>query len=270
MEQFVNGMIGYAIRATDGDLGKVEDFLFDDKTWTIRYMVVETGNWLSGRKVLISLAALGRPDWKSRTFSVNLTREQVKNSPDIDTQKPVFRQHETTLHKHYQWPLYWQGGYVGGYVSAYGGILGDGGMGAYGGSPGSNLSPFIAKEESGARKSSSSDEEDKDNPHLLSTKHVTGYRIFASDGKIGHVEDFIFEDENWTLRFIVVKTGIWRPERRILLSLQWMNRVEWGDSSLHFNIPMEVMEKSPEFDHTQKITRDYTDKLHGHYKGSGR
>ncbi len=111
MQQSISSMIGYAIRATDGDLGKVDEFYFDDETWTIRYIVVETGNWLSGRKVLISPVAFGKPELESRTISVNLTRAQVSSSPDIDTERPIYRQHEAELHEYYQWP--WRGGYGG-------------------------------------------------------------------------------------------------------------------------------------------------------------
>ena len=111
MQHNISSMIGYAIRATDGDLGKVDEFYFDDETWTIRYIVVETGNWLSGRKVLISPVAFGKPECESRTFSVNLTRTQVRSSPNIDTQRPIYRQQEVELHEHYQWP--WRGGYGG-------------------------------------------------------------------------------------------------------------------------------------------------------------
>jgi hypothetical protein len=81
MQESISSMIGYAIRTTDGDLGKVDEFYFDDQTWTIRYIVAQTGNWLAGRKVLISLVAFGKPELESRTFSVTLTRAQVRNSP---------------------------------------------------------------------------------------------------------------------------------------------------------------------------------------------
>src|SRR5262247_2160585 len=101
---------GYTIHATDGDIGTVYAFFFDDKTWAIRYLVVDTGNWLPDRQVLISPIALGQPDWEGQFFSVKLTTEQVRNSPDIDTDKPVSRQQETLLHTYYDWPTYWSGG----------------------------------------------------------------------------------------------------------------------------------------------------------------
>ena len=113
MRQNISSMIGYAIRATDGDLGTVDEFYFDDETCSIRYIVVETGNWLVGRKSLISPAAFCKLELESRTLSVNLTRAQVNGSPDIDTQRPIYRQHEAELHEYYQWP--WRGGYGGGF-----------------------------------------------------------------------------------------------------------------------------------------------------------
>ena len=111
MQHSIRSMIGYAIRATDGDLGKIDEFYFDDKTWTIRYIVVETSNWLSGRKVLISPVAFGKPELEPRMISVDLTCAQVGSSPDIDTERPIYLQHEAELQEHYQWP--WRGGYGG-------------------------------------------------------------------------------------------------------------------------------------------------------------
>ncbi|MEJ2659603.1 MAG: PRC-barrel domain-containing protein, partial [Desulfobacteraceae bacterium] len=101
-QQRIGSRIGYAVRATDGELGKVDEFYFDDEIWKLRYIVAETGSWLKGRKVLISLAAIGEAESESGTFSVSLTRDLVRSSPDIDTQRPIYRQHEVELHKRYQ------------------------------------------------------------------------------------------------------------------------------------------------------------------------
>ena len=94
---------GYAIAATDGPLGTVSDFLFDDAGWSIRWLVVDTGNWLSGRTVLLPPSVLGQPDAGQRTFSVALSMQQVKDSPDIDTQQPVSRQMEAGVYDYYGW-----------------------------------------------------------------------------------------------------------------------------------------------------------------------
>lgn len=224
MQYNINSMIDYTIRATDGDLGKVNEFYFDDKTWTISYIVVETGDWLAGRKVLISTAALGNIALDSCTISVNLTRTQVKSSPDIDTQKPVYRQHEVELNEYYQWP--WRGG--------------------YGGSFGTTPLPLSDDEVIAEQKTYVSG--DRDNSHLRSSRQVTGYHIHAADGEIGHVEDFIVDDENWTIRFLVVDTTNWLPGKKVLLSPQKIQRVEWADSSVHFNLMRESVKNSPEFE----------------------
>ena len=100
---------GYAIRATDGIVGRVKDLYFDDKAWVIRYLVVDTGAWLAHRKVLISPIAIGHPNWPEKVLPVSITKEQVKNSLDIDTDKPVSRQQEMHYLGYYGYPFYWFG-----------------------------------------------------------------------------------------------------------------------------------------------------------------
>ena len=242
----VNSLVGYAIRATDGDLGKVDEFYFDDQTWTIRYIVVETGNWLSGRKVLLSPVALGEPDWKSETFGANLTMEQVRSSPDLDTAKPVSRQHEMALLGHYDWPMYWGSG------------LSTGGM--YGAAP---LGPLMY-EKPDAKDDALGPESD-DDPRLRSTRSVAGYHIHAADGDLGQVQDYIIDDETWHLRFLVVNTGTWLPGRSVLISPHWIKSVEWGESKVIVDLSREEIKGSPEFDPQQPVSADYEGKLHDYY-----
>ena len=224
MQYEISSLIGYAIRATDGDLGKVDEFYFDDETWAVRYIVAETGNWLSGRKVLISPVAFGKPEPETGTIAVNLTCAKVRSSPGIDTKMPIYRQHEAELHEYYQWP--WRGG--------------------YGGSFGTTPLPLSDEEEAAEQEASASGH--RNDPHLRSTRQITGYHIHAADGEIGHVEDFIVDDENWTIRFLVVDTTNWLPGKKVLLSPQWINRVEWADSSVHFDLTRESVKNSQEFD----------------------
>ena len=230
MQHSISRMIGYAIRATDGDLGKVEEFYFDDETWTIRYMIVETGNWLSGRKVLIAPVAFGKPESESRMISVNLTCAQVGSSPNIDTERPICLQHEAELHDHYQWP--WRGG--------------------YGGTFGTIPLPLPVNEVSLEQEASASGR--RDDPHLRSTREVASYHLHATDGEIGHVEDFIVDDENWAIRFLVVDTSNWLPGKKVLLSTQLIKRVEWADSSVHFDVTRESVKNRPEFDPSMPLT----------------
>ncbi len=224
MQQSLRNLIGFSIQATDGALGKVNEFYFDDITWTIRYMVAETGSWLSDRKILISLVALGRQDWESRSFPVNLTRDQIRNSPDIDTERPVYRQHEAQLHQYYQWPLYWESGY----------------QGALGITPYPLLEIPVPQE--------SPDPNRHNDPHLRSTRHVTGYHIHATNGEIGHVIDFLVNDKNWELRYLVVDTGNWLPGKKVLISPSWIKSVNWDDDSITIDRMRESVKNSPESD----------------------
>jgi hypothetical protein len=158
MERNINSLIGYCMQATDGEIGEVVDFYFDDETWLIRYLVVKTGNWLSGRKVLISAAGLAPTDIKPDLFPISITKEQIRKSPDIDTDKPVSRQQEAMLNQHHFWENYW-------------------GSGSYGGEMGiPNRLPVRIKE---------IDRDPKEDIHLRSIAEVDGYTIHASDGEIG-------------------------------------------------------------------------------------
>lgn len=242
----VNSLVGYAIRATDGDLGKVDEFYFDDQTWTIRYLVAETGTWLSGRKVLLSPAALGEPDWKSETFGANLTMEQVRSSPDLDTAKTVSRQHEVDLSGHYAWPLYW------GSELSTGGVFGTVPLGPLG----------YEKPEA---KDLASDPDRHDDPHLRSTRSVAGHHLHATDGDLGQVEDYIIDDETWRVRFLVVNTGSWLPGRSVLISPHWITSVEWGESKVIVDLSREAIKGSPQFDPLQPVSVDYEGNLHDYY-----
>ncbi len=247
MQQSLGGMTGHEVKATDGDLGKVYDFYFDDESWTIRYMVAKTGNWLSGRKALISLSSLDKSDCESCMFTVNLTRDQVRNSPLIDTEKPVHRQYEAELHRHYQLPLYWQGG--------YGGIFG------------MNTVPFFVSEEPDKEDSCSTG--DNDEHHLRSSRQIAGYNIHATNGKIGRVEDFIVEKDTWIIRYVVVNAQSCLPGRLVLVSPQWIKNVDWDKSKIFVDISKEDFMKSPVFDPSKPISPEYESMLCKHLKKPG-
>ena len=242
MRRSLNDLVGYTIRANDGDIGKVHEFYFDDQSWTIRYVVVDTGGWLSGRKVLISPVAFDRPDWETCTFPVNLTKEQVRNSPSIDTDKPVSRQHEAELHGYYGWPVYWAGGALFGGVQA---------------------SPLLVMET--VREDEASPEEPDSDTHLRSTSQVTGNHIEATDGEIGHVEDFVVDDETWAIRYLLVDTRNWLAGRKVLVSLRWIKRVSWAESKVFVDLTRDAIKNSPEFDPDKPVTLDYEGKLHDYY-----
>lgn len=246
-------LIGYKIHATDGEIGKVADFYFDDLNWTIRYMIADTGNWLTEKLVLISPFALGEPDWNKKIFPVDLTKQQIEESPNINTQEPVSRQHETQLAGYYGWPEYWSG--TGGMYS--------GNEAFY---PPAYLSSPIPAATDNTAKLDQTQSTDNYDPHLRSLKEVESYKIHASDGKIGHVEDFITDDETWIIRYMLVDTRNWLPGgTRVLIAPFWIDAINWDENEVKVNLTIEMVKNSPELDISKPINRQYETELFDYY-----
>ena len=241
---------GYAIAASDGRLGTVSDFLFDDASWLVRWLVVDTGKWLSGRKVLLPPSVLGHLDPKGREFAVGLTMQQVKDSPDIDTERPVSRQIETNIYDYYGWHPYWGAGrFMGGY--------GYGGGGAMPVSPVPD-SRLLEEDIAAAQRSN-------DDPHLRSIEAVTGYHIHASDGEIGHVEDFLVEDADWSIQYLVVDTQNWWPGKKVLISPRSAREIDWTDNLVNLDVDRQRVKDSPAYDASTTVDRAYEKNFHSHY-----
>ena len=247
MLRSINSLNRYTIHATDDDIGHVHDFYFDDESWAICYLVADTGTWLPGRKVLISPAVLGRPNWKSEKFPVGLTKDQVKNSPDIDRIKPASRQQEVQLHKYYDWPPYW--------------------------SPTRQVtSEYLHTTRSQTGIPSRLLQELEMVEHhppettLRSAKEVMGYHIQASDGEIGHVEDFMADESNWIIRYMVVDTRNWLPGRKVLVPPERIETVAWDEKKVFVNMSQVDIENSPEYDPSGSIERHYERRLYDHYQ----
>jgi uncharacterized protein YrrD len=231
MKRNVKGLVGFRMGATDGEFGKVEEFYFDDETWTIRYLIVKTGSWLFGRKVLISPSALKEPNWANETFPVNLTKEQIKHSPDIDTERTVSRQQEIDLYTHYGWPY-----------------MGMAGAGFYGGMGLSGMMESRVPFEESIL--ASTNQGKPANPHLRSIDEVIGYRIHANNGEIGDVEDFIIDDQNWRIHFLVVDTGHWFPGKKVQIATKCITQVKWEESAVYVDITVNDVKNSPKYDPT--------------------
>jgi hypothetical protein len=243
MNHSLSKWVDCIVRANDGDVGTVEQFYFDDLTWIIRYMVVNTGGRPPCRHVLISMAALGKPNWEKRVLPVNLTLAQVHSSPKTDIDQPVSRQHEVELHEHYAWPVYWGGGF---YVTPGYGIPDV---------PVGDAETAAEMPSSGVRKV---------NPHLRGTRDVTGCVVHATDGNIGHVEDFLVDDEAWIIHYLVVNTRNWLPDRQVLVSPQWISRMSWTDKKIFVDLARDAVKKSPAFDPSKPVSPDYEGKLLAH------
>ena len=242
MLRSVNEITGYVISVKDGEIGRCKDFLFDDEFWTVRYMVADTGKWLPGRKVLISPIALGEPDWLNRRFDVKMTKEEIESSPMLDEDAPVSRRYEKKYFTHYYWPYYWSGDSVWG-ASPY--------------PPAAPVPPPKEIEEESA--------EDPEKCHLRSVKEVTGYHIRAEDGEVGHVEDFILDEETWTIRYTVVDTRNWLPGRKVLVSPQWIVSVDWVEKQVAVNLTTGAVKDSPEYDPLKPLDLEFEIVLHDYY-----
>ncbi len=250
MLQKAKDLLGMAIVATDGIMGDIEDFYFDDTHWTIRYLVVNTGSWLEQHQVLISPHSITRFDLIKHQLQVNLTREQVQSSPDIDTHKPVSRQQETALADHYGFPYYW----------SFPVLVGD----PFYPASIEFRAPVVAKEEVEA---SLKVEEESGDPHLRSLKDVTDYAIAAADGEIGHVADFLIEEESHVIRYMVVATRNWLPGDKVLIAPNWIEEISWEDEKVSVRLSKEAIRNSPVFDENA-LNRAYEEQLYRYYNQS--
>jgi hypothetical protein len=266
MLRSVDNLIGFSLGASDGEIGRVHSFLFDCGDWTIRYLVVDTGRWLPGRKVLIPSKMLDRADWQDRLFRVDLTKEQVRDSPQIDTEVPVSRQREVELHKHYGWVPYW-----GGSPNAKHRVWEPGPLHGLAVAP---EHPSQAPMDQGTAILLEAPEEGPPNAtdrvwepesSLRSTRQVKGYHLHATDGQIGHVEDFIISDEDWVIRYLVVDTRSWLLGQSVLISPEWVKDIGWEEREVRVDVPKKTIEESPPYDPSAPVNREYEVRMYDYY-----
>jgi uncharacterized protein YrrD len=247
MLRTLDSLRGYKIQATDGEIGHVEDFLFDDATWKIRYFVVDTGPWLFGREVLISPEAVGEPSWDAEVLPVSLTKEEVENSPDVDLDLPVSRQNEEALFAYYGWQNYWMTLPIG----------------TRAGVPATPPPAPVTPDEALRANTEAGD------PHLRSVDEVVGYDVEARDGDVGSVDDFIVDDETWALRYMVITTGNWLAGREVLVSPRWVEDIDWETSDVEVALSQRDIKESPAYEAAGPLPRDYEERLHEHYGMKG-
>lgn len=250
---------GYAIGAIDGAIGHVKDFYLDDEGWVIRYLIVDTGAWLLSRSVLISPVAIGQPDWTQKLLPVSITKDQVRNSPDIDTQKPVSRHQEAQYLQYYGYPYYWV-------------ATGVCGQGAY---PSMTLPGFAtamqerlvpteqAFTDLDARRNQNED------PHLRRCKEVMNYHIHATDGDIGHVQGMLIDDETWIVRYLIVATSNWWFGHQVLIAPQWIHDVSWPDAKVSVNLTRQAVQAAPPYEPALQLDRAREAGIYKHYGRAG-
>lgn len=246
MLRSIDKLLGFAFRARDGEAGEVADVIFDDRSWEIRYLVADTGSWLAGRQTLLAPEAAGTPDFDAGELPVSLTREQVENAPDLDTAQPVSRQKLRELHDYYGWSAWWSGYWVGG--------------------PAPGVTGFAPPVPPGAEDvEPEPDEETQADPHLRSAREVLGYHIEATDGEIGHVEDFLISPDDWSIYYLVVDTRNLLPGRKVLVAPAWVEEIEWDEAEVGVMLTREQVRQSPEYDPDEPVTREYESALYAYY-----
>jgi hypothetical protein len=241
---------GFRLSGLDDQIGSVREFYFDDQKWTIRYLVADVGNWLTGSQVLISPYAIRGVYPEVKQVAVALTRKQITNAPSVESDKPVSREFEWDYHAYYGYPAYWIGPYN---------------WGAYP-SPGSAYGYQGSEDATGHPSNEPINEPDH---HLRSTADVTGHQVQASDGDIGHIADFIIDTETWCIRYFVVDTGDWWPGTKVMMSTKWISRVSWSESKVFINVTREGVKNSPELSDESLFNRNYEAALHRHYGRQG-
>ena len=216
----------YTIDAQGTDVGRVRGFFFDDLTWTIRYIVVATGALMGGREVLISTAVVKKRGWSPLHIRVSLQREQVESAPPIDLHAPISRRGEIEHHDHYGLPYYWE------------------------------------QAQSATRAPASADVE----THLRSSEECCGYKVLATDGEIGSVDDFLFDEQSWKIRWAIVNTDGWLLGKRVLISPRWIREVDWPQRTIHVSLSSDRVKASPKWDPDKPVNRKYELELHKHYQ----
>ena len=189
----LTSLFGVSISAKDGNIGHVRDVLFHDQSWVIRYFVIDTGNQFSGRQVLLSPHSFLRPEWEKRVLPVDLTIEDVRQSPDVDTDLPVYRQQEIAMTRHYGWPAYWtlEASLMAGQMT-----------------------------------------DPEGDPNLRSANEILTYKVRTSDGDLGRMDDLVVEDANWFIRFLVLSAGSWLNGQKLLVATRWVGSVRWADKEI--------------------------------------
>jgi hypothetical protein len=237
---------GLPIEARDGPVGSVTDVLFEDDTWKVRWLIVHTGPWLFGRDVLLPSSSLATADPAASSIPTTLTRKQVADGPGTGIDLPISRQMETALARDYQPTPYGADGMGGAYVPPL----------AFTAAP-----PPSAGEYPYAP----ADGEERGDPNLRSAREISGYYVHADDGEIGHVEDFLVDDVEWVIRYVVVDTKNWWPGKHVLATPEWITGIDWSHRIVRVAKRRQQVKDAPEYDPSRALDPCYEARLHRYY-----
>jgi uncharacterized protein YrrD len=218
-------LIGKTIDAVDGEMGTVDDLYFDDQAWTVRYLVVDTGKWLSGRRVLLTPESVVKPWHHQPTIAVKLTTEQVRSSPDVDAAMPISRVAEELLHRHYEWTPYW-----------------DATIAAMPPIPPPQPAPSEEDRQEAGKKAESLVE-----VRLRSANEMAGYQVAARDGEVGKVTDLLIDDDLGRVLFLVVEVKGWLFGKKVLVGPSLISGVDWATSTVHVTANRQALKSAQEY-----------------------
>jgi len=260
MLQVLSKLKGYAIKATDGPIGTANDFLFDDSSMKVRWLVVDTGNWMTGRKVLIHPSAVGYADHLQRELTVELTKSQVRECRDIGQDLPVSMQMRNDPYGVDEWrsaadgSLYSAGIYGGGLCGVDMRVM----------EPPVPARTYFGANQPDNNEPSPTTEQEAD-PHLRSISEVTGYHVHASDGSIGYVENFLIDSESWVVRYLIVNTSVWWFGQHVLISPHAVKDIDWTDRYIQIEIARDQVKASPPWNSADPVDKEFEDRLYDHY-----
>lgn len=226
---------GTKLLASDGEIGHILDVYFDDQTWALRYLVVDTGGWLGGRQVLLSPQCFGSYHPETETLCINLLKHQIEASPPTESHQPVSRPYEEVYYRYYGWPAYWNADAMTA-LGAYPILL-----------PPTDVEIATHKQQVKARES-----------HLRSAQTVQGYAIEAVDGPVGHVSGFLVEERDWHFQDLVAETGHWYSGKEVLIPMGEIKRISYDDSKVFVTISREQIERTAKHHVVKPITIETT------------
>jgi uncharacterized protein YrrD len=244
-------LTGFSLAAQDGEIGRLREAYFDDARWTLRHLVVDTGGWLSGRRVLVAPHAVRGIDITAQQVAVQLSREQVEHAPSVDADRPVSRQHEHDLYDFYGYPYYWGGSGLWGTLDM---------------PMGGAIAPFTPPLPTEAERLARQAAHDNADPHLRSSAEVRGYEVRATDGSIGHVDDFLFDAATWRIEWLVVDTHDWLPDRLVVVPPRLVLGVDWAARQASVRLSKQAVHDSPPYQRTQPLGQDQVMAAQRHFE----
>jgi hypothetical protein len=240
MLRSATGIKDYRMKATDGEIGKALEFYFDDRSWIIQYLVADTGDWLEGRKVLISPAVFLEPDWKRREFPVTISRGWIENSPLLEEDKPVSLQKKNEMSAYVGHPTYIE--------------------------PKKSYIHVCAELQASSTPPRNSRKKQTGDRHLRSTDGIIGYRVKATNGEIGVVEDLLIDDEKWIIRFLVMDTrDFLAGGKKVLVSPDWIARVNWSRALIQVNLTRQKVDGGPRYDPDEPVSIDMETRVYDYF-----